>query len=234
MPKRCMETLREPHACLMHVAMEACVPETAGRVPQPGPLQSGLCLPKAWLFSQSPSPPGGKVVLKYPRSTHRTHRALGGQWGDGCPGSMAGSCLLEARAQVYPCKAPRQRSLPLTLGPREACGSLRQGRGGQAAAPSPWPRARSVSMLHATPSLSPWPTASTCFLHNYVKGTWARCSKSHRLAGEQGGPASPQAPCWTWAGLCLSEAQISICEVQGWPERSSARLACPPSSLSLG
>lgn len=41
----------------MHVAVEACIPETAGECPSQVPPLWAV-LPKAWLFPQLPSPPG--------------------------------------------------------------------------------------------------------------------------------------------------------------------------------
>lgn len=144
----------------MHVAVEACVPQTAGRVPQPGPLHSGLCLPKAWL---SPSP--GSLLL--PLSTHHTHLALGGQWdvSHSPSGVMAALDPWLVRGQS-PCEAPRQQSLPLS---QESLWQPQAGPWSQAAAPS---LALGEVHVHAACHPLPWPTASTCFLHNDVRGTW--------------------------------------------------------------
>lgn len=124
-------------------------------------------------LSQFPSP-GEKVVLKYPRSTHHTHLALGGQCGasHSPSGVMAAldPWLVRGQSPGLPVRGPQAAvTPPLTLSPRKARGSLRQGRGVRWQLLL-WPRARSMSMLHAAPS--PWPTTSTCFLHNYVRGSW--------------------------------------------------------------
>lgn len=156
------------------MVVEACVPEAAGRVSQPGPSTLGCACPRPGSFPVPFSPrgkSGSKIPTFHPPHISGTWWAVGrllfSQWCDGCPGSMAG-WRPEPRST---CVRPQAAVTPsLTLSPRKACGSLRQGPGGQAAAPSPWPRMRSMSMLHAAPSL--WPTASTCFLHNYVRGTW--------------------------------------------------------------
>lgn len=151
----------------MHVAVEACVPQTAGRVPQPGPLHSGLCLPKAWL---SPSP--GSLLL-LPRSTHHTHLALGGQWdvSHSPSGVMAAldPWLVRGQNPGLPMRGPQAAVTPPLTQPQESLWQPQAGPWSQAAAPS---LALGEVHVHAACHPLPWPTASTCFLHNDVRGTW--------------------------------------------------------------
>lgn len=75
-----------------------------------------------------------------------------------------------------------------------------------------------MSMLHSAPSTIPLARRIRLLYHDSEgdQGRGARCSESQSLAGEEGGPASPQA-------RCLSEAQVPLGSCRGHLRTVGAR-----------
>lgn len=166
-------------------------------------------------------------------------------WGR-CLGSVAGSRLLKTKAQVNTGAAqdphtaatsPTHLWCPRPSWPRKACSSL-SGKGWSEGWPFSLPglgRGPCACCIPPPPP-SPGSAASTCFHHNVqgIRGHGAQCSKSQSLAGEQGGPASPQATCMNLVpGSTFPRLQFPFVSCQDCLNDCKGQAAAGVSSFSL-